>query len=482
MTSPSARVSPEFCRTKIVATLGPASEGRERIRALIEAGVDVFRINTAHGTLEEHQKRADDIRAVSSEMGCMVGILVDLAGPKMRLGELIGGAIECHTGDVLRFVRGEKSAAPDELVTTYEPLLDELKPNDRIRLADGVIELLAEKVENHAAVCRVTQGGTLRSRQGINLPGVKLRVAAMSERDEQFAIWAAKFGVEYVSLSFVRAADDIIKLKKLIKDQNSASHVVAKIEKPEALDCLEAIVEATDAVMVARGDLGVEIDIAQVPIAQKRIIAACRRARKPVIVATQMLDSMQHSRLPTRAEATDVANAILDGADACMLSGESAIGDFPVESVAMMNKIAKATEPSLKNRRCDFVEAEFAKQEPITEATTQAAGELADRLEAKLLIVASSSGVTARCVAESRHFVPVLGLSDSEATLRKMALYWGVLPLAGAPTADPVATMRFAVDWGTKTGVLTPGDRVVLVIGTGITASNHNAIVVHVVK
>ncbi|MFM8434647.1 MAG: pyruvate kinase, partial [Planctomycetia bacterium] len=316
--------SPEIVRTKVVATLGPASRAEESIHLLVEAGVDVFRLNMAHGSIPEHQESLDRIRRVSEATQRPVAVLADLAGPKIRLGELPGGIVECVEGAHVKFVRGSESRAPDEFTTTYAPLIDELSVGDSVMLTDGTISLVVVEKTADQATCRVVQGGTVRSRQGVNLPGVKLSVAAMSAADWQHAEWAAAAGADFVSLSFVRSPVEVRLLKELLRTRGSKARVVAKVEKREAIDNLDSIVDAADAVMVARGDLGVEIDVAGVPMVQKQIIRACQRYQKPVIVATQMLDSMQHSRSPTRAEATDVANAILDGADACMLSGETA--------------------------------------------------------------------------------------------------------------------------------------------------------------
>ena len=420
--------------TKIVATVGPACEDPGKLAELITAGVDVFRINTAHGDRQEHARRVADIRAAAKATGHVIGILVDLAGPKIRLGELPGGQMECTSGGTVRFVSGSESRQADELTTTYAPLIDELAVGDHVVLADGIVSLIVESKGAGGAMCRILQGGTLRSRQGVNLPGVRLSVEPLGPRDRDNAIWAAREGIDFVSLSFVRTADEVRKLKALIEAEGSAAQVIAKIEKPEAVLNIESIIEAADGIMVARGDLGVETDIAQVPIIQKRIIAACNRHRKPVIVATQMLDSMQQSRIPTRAEATDVANAVLDGADACMLSGETAIGRYPREAVETMHRIAVATEPmarlAVKRELADLLAEDI---NPITEATTLAAGRLAETLNAQLIVVASASGKTALSVAKNRHFVPTVGISDSEAVLRRMTLYWGIIPLAGAP-------------------------------------------------
>ncbi len=510
-------------RTKIVATLGPASSSEQQLVALIEAGVDVFRLNMAHGGPAEQAVRLAAIRAASEAVGRPVAVLTDLAGPKMRLGQIPGDSLTCNAGELVRFVRGENTvAAQPTLTTTYEPLLDELVVGDRILLADGTVSLDVVSVEPDAAECRVVQPGVVRSRQGVNLPGVKLSVRAMSDVDRENAVWAAQNGIDFVGLSFVRQADDVQQLKSLLAEHGSEAQVIAKIEKPEALERIEEIVEAADGVMVARGDLGVETDIAGVAVAQKKIIAACNRHRKPVIVATQMLESMTHSRIPTRAEVSDVSNAILDGADACMLSGETAVGEYPVEAVTMMHRIAieaeglgrsrlpsgtfaGAEDEALSRSRLPSGTEEMGRGgdgemgrlanstssanpqssavspsiNPITETTVAAAGRMAEQLGAKVVIVASSSGATALSMAKNRCRVHTLGVSDSAATLRRMCLYWGVIPLAGAPVNDSTALLRYVIEMGRSAGLLRPGDRMVLVAGTGLAATRHNMIVVH---
>jgi len=337
-------------RTKVVATVGPACSRADQLAELVEVGVDVFRLNMAHGSLGEHAELIETIRQVSEELSRPVAILVDLAGPKIRLGELAGGEIECAEGAEFRFIRGDLAKEPNELVSTYAKLVDELEVGNRVMLADGTVSMLVEERDPDFARCRVVQSGVIRSRQGINLPGTKLSVPGMTKRDCQHAVWAAESGVDFVSLSFVRSAGDVQALQAMLRACGSQAKVIAKIEKPEALEHLEEIIDAADGAMVARGDLGVEIDIARVPLAQKRIIAMCNAMQKPVITATQMLDSMQHSRFPTRAEATDVANAILDGTDACMLSGETAIGEYPRQTVEMMRRIALETEQLFQER------------------------------------------------------------------------------------------------------------------------------------
>jgi pyruvate kinase len=465
-------------QTKIVSTLGPATDTPEMIAELIDAGVDVFRINMAHGSRDRHQQTLDTIRRLENDADRPVAVLVDLCGPKIRLGELPGGEMNCEKDAFVRFVRGDSGRQQGDLVTSYEPLVDELKVGDRVMLADGTVGLLVEQQGTDFALCRVVQPGTIRSRQGVNLPSVKLSAAALGDRDN--AIWAAENGVDYVGLSFVRAPEEVRELKALLESHGGHAHVIAKIEKPEALERLSEIVEAADGLMVARGDLGVEIDIAEIASTQKRIIDVCSRLRKPVIVATQMLDSMTRARLPTRAEVTDVANAILDGADACMLSGETAIGDYPREAVEMMRRIAMATEPKFRERP-PALEPDLTSEsvDPVTEEIVFSGGRIAESLDARILIVGSHTGATALALSKHRNSVPIVGVSDSAATLRHMCLYWGVLPLADAPVESPTALLDFLVERGKRSGNLEQGDRLVLISGTGVMTGSHNVIAVH---
>jgi pyruvate kinase len=480
MSTPAFSARLQSCRTKIVATVGPACAREAQLADLVQAGVDVFRLNTAHGTLDEHAERLTTIRRVSRQAGRPVAVLVDLAGPKMRLGELPEGQVECREGEVVSFVRGESSTRPDEFTTSYPKLVDELDPGDRVMLADGTVILQVESKSADAARCRVVQAGIVRSRQGVNLPGVKLSAPAMDDDDIAAADWAAREGADYISLSFVRRAADIEQLKALIGRHFSAARVVAKIEKPEALEHLDEIVAASHGIMVARGDLGVEIDVAAMPVAQKRIIAACARQQKPVIVATQMLDSMQRSLQPTRAEVTDVANAILDGADACMLSGETAIGEHPRAAVEMIRRIAQATEPLLRDRpAAPAPDSGLEGLHKITEAVVYGAGFVVRQLGARLLIAWTHAGPTALALSKLRAGPPIIGASASDATLRHMCLYWGVYPLPQPPEPDPAALLVMIDDWGRRHGFLGPRDRVVFVRGTQDTPPVHNLLVVY---
>ncbi|WP_231745997.1 pyruvate kinase [Rosistilla oblonga] len=473
-----SRPTPDEPCTKIVATIGPACSSVDQLANLIQHGVAVFRINSAHGSRASHQETLDNVRKASLQVGFPVGVLYDLAGPKIRLGTLACDPYQCETGSQVTLIRGEQSTVDSELTSNYDKLLDELQAGDSVMLADGNVSLQVASVTADRVVCDVLAGGTIRSRQGINLPGVKLSISAMRRQDVDNAIWAAQEGVDFISLSFVRTAGDVESLKNLISTYESKAMVIAKIEKREAMEDLEAIVEASDGVMVARGDLGVEIDVAETPVAQKRIIRVCRDKLKPVIVATQMLESMHHSPRPTRAEASDVANAILDGADACMLSGETAIGEYPVEAVDMMFRIQQHTERELVGASKTLIKT-IDRAHPITSAVAYGATQIAESIEAKMLVVVTRTGGTAWVKSKLRSLIPTLGVSDNEDTLRRMSLFWGIKPLRVSQLDDTEQLFSEVSRWGCREGHLVAGDRLVFVTGTGVMDNAHNLVVVH---
>lgn len=479
--SQSTAVRPRLteARTKIVATVGPACNTEAILAELVNHGVDIFRINAAHGTQADFATTLERIKRVREMTGFPVGVLLDLAGPKIRLGAIVDGSLDVQNGDTVYFSRGEAATEKYQLVSTYPKLLDELDVGERVLLADGTISLEAVEKEKERVKCKVLIGGTIRSRQGINLPGTQLSVSAMRPEDIENALWAAKNEIDFISMSFVRTAQDVLSLKNLLVSMDCPALVVAKIEKREALQNLEAIVEATDAVMVARGDLGVEIDVAETPVAQKRIIQVCRDKVKPVIVATQMLESMHHNRRPTRAEASDVANAILDGADACMLSGETAIGEYPIEAVDTMNRIMISTERMLKDVSMTARAKVVDRVHPITSAVTHSAAAIAETIDAKMVVIASHTGGTAWVKAKQRNYIPTLGVSDSPAILRRMCLFWGIMPHGIPALGDPQSLFDDVSRWGCQTGILSPGDRVVYVTGTGLLDNAHNLLVIH---
>lgn len=475
------RPSPQESCTKIVATVGPACNQVESLANLIEAGVDIFRINTAHGNREEHRQTLENIRVASDLRGFPAGVLLDLSGPKLRLGQIVGDSLECEVGMTVHFIRGETTTIREELVSSYAKLIDELSVGDRVLLADGAVTLEVEAIRDDRATCRVTAGGKIRSRQGINLPEVNLSVSSMLAKDVDNAIWGAENDIDLISLSFVRCADDVRMLKSLLQSHESEALVIAKIEKPEALRNLDAIVDIADGVMVARGDLGVEIDVAETAVAQKKIIRVCKEKLKPVIVATQMLESMHHSVRPTRAEVSDVANAILDGADACMLSGETAIGEFPVNAVETMNRIMRCTERELiEHQRSNQFPCN--RVHPITSAVTHAATNIAEAIGAKLIVISTRSGNTAWVKSANRSLIPTIAVSDSESTLRRMNLLWGIKPIQSTRFGDTLKFIDEVTRWGRDHAELETGDQVIFVTGTGVLAKAHNEILVHTVE
>jgi pyruvate kinase len=482
----NAARSAAMIKTKIVATVGPASGSKEVLTELIHAGVDLFRFNFAHADYNWLKNVQNSIYEITAETGIQIGILADLSGPKIRLGILPEGGIRCRHGAIFEFVRKADPDSTHQLTCTYEPLIDDLQPGDRVLLADGTVSMRV--IEKDAAAgwvkCQVEQPGIIRSKQGVNLPGVALSTPSVTEKDRRDLKWALDNGLDYIGLSFVRSAEDIQLLRQLIKEHGTKSPplIVAKIEKVEAVNDLERIVEETDAVMVARGDLGVEADVARVPILQKRIIRLCNQHRIPVITATQMLDSMQKNELPTRAEASDVANAVLDGTDAVMLSGETAVGDYPVQTVAMMSRILHNAERLMQPRQFDDVRSlPRTRATAVTEAVTLGAGTAAEHLDAHLLAVATRGGKTAMALSKQRMSVPILALTDRVEISRRMTLYWGVIPVATtAVTYPPAELLSFVEESGRKMGILESGGKLVLVASSDWSQEGHNLMLVHV--
>ena len=477
----------KLVKTRIIATVGPASESVETLRELVISGVDIFRLNFAHGEYPWLSDLVRKIRQVSAELDCPIGILGDLSGPKIRLGEIPGGEIFCSEGASFRFVRGVTSEEATDLTCTYDSLIDDVKPGDRILLADGTVAMVVLERDSAAAWvrCQVIQGGRIRSRQGVNLPGVALSTASVTAKDRQDLEWALKNELDFIGLSFVRQAEDIIELKRLIEARHPkvTPLIVAKIEKTEAVADLDNILSVTDAVMVARGDLGVEADISRVPILQKQIIRRCNELRIPVITATQMLDSMQTNEMPTRAEVTDVANAVIDGTDAVMLSGETAIGHHPVQVVRMMDRIASEAEPlvhaaSLNDLRDD----ESRRARPITEAVTRGTIAAAEYLHADLIVVATVTGRTALALSRLRSRVPVLAFTDREDIARRMCLYWGVTPILSRVVQQSAdALLAYVLKWGERHQLLSSGSKVIIVGHTNWLGETHDLMMVHVV-
>ncbi len=418
-------------RTKIVATLGPATSTPERIAGLIRAGMNVARLNFSHGTHAEHAARIAMVRRAAAEAGRHVAILQDLQGPKIRTGPLANGQpVELVAGQ--RFVITTEPIIGDanRVSTTYRALPLDVRPRDRILLSDGLIELVVTGRTDTEVETEVVHGGRLREHQGINLPGVRVSAPAATEKDYIDLAFGLEQGVDYVALSFVRRASDVREVKEFIRRAGKQTPVIAKIERPEALDVLPEILAEADGIMVARGDLGVEMPPERVPIVQKQIIAAANQALLPVITATQMLESMIHNPRPTRAEASDVANAIIDGTDAVMLSGETAAGAYPIEAVQMMALIADAVEASLSsNQHPATPRWTIAPAQSTPRAIAAAACTIANTLPVRFIAVLTQSGSSARLVSHYRPEVPVLAFCPTEETARRTSLYWGVTPI-----------------------------------------------------
>jgi pyruvate kinase len=470
-------------RTKIVATLGPASDSPDMVRRLVNAGVDCFRINASHGNRTQRTQMLRTVREVAEQLERTIAVLLDLGGPKIRLGPIPGDSVDCILGATFKLVNERSTDDPHELTCTYRTLCDDLADGDSVLFADGTVAMQVAAVQAGCALLVVTLAGRLRSGQGVNLPGSELKVAALTDADLADLDWLEENPVEYVGLSFARTAADVVLLRTELRARACTSNIITKIEKPQAVANFDSILEVTDGVMVARGDLGVEMDVARVPAIQKRIIAACHRARVPVITATQMLQSMEISNRPTRAEASDVFNAVLDGTDAVMLSGETAIGQYPVDAVAMMSRIVAEAERSLAHHWDD--PGPSTRQgwiTPVTEAMVDAASVACRRLNAALLVVATHSGRTALALSKQRHDTPTLALARTPELARAMALYWGVTPTYVADLTSLEDVLHHLEDWAKRNALIRSGDNVVLLRGTIPGNPVQNALAVHHVR
>ena len=450
-------------RTKIVATLGPSSGTPEQLRPLVAAGMDAARLNLSHGSHEEHAQRAWYVREIAAELGRPIAVMADLQGPKLRIGDLAEPVV-LHTGGEVT-VCAEESASGGELPVAPAVIGEVLAPGHDVLIDDGLVRLRVDEVEDGRARCAVVVGGKVASHKGVNLPGVPIPIPSLTAKDIADLEFALASGVDYVALSFVRSPSDVRELRTRIEKTGSHAHVIAKIEKSEAIAVLDDILAEADAVMVARGDLGVEIGPALVPLLQKRIILKALECGKPVITATQMLESMVHSAEPTRAEASDVANAILDGTSAIMLSGETAVGEYPVEAVAFMDQIACAVEPSMGYRH----ELPEANEDPtIGGAMSNAACDLAEALRAKAILVPTFTGRTASAVARLRPRRPILAFTHVDWAARQLALEWGVTPVMIPECQDVEDLWSRSIAAARDAGLVAAGDRVVITAGTAV--------------
>ncbi|WP_103351706.1 pyruvate kinase [Amycolatopsis sp. CA-128772] len=463
-------------RAKIVCTLGPATATPEKMRALVDAGMDVARMNFSHGSHSDHKEVYDLIRSAAAESGRAVGVLADLQGPKIRLGTFAGGPVEWHNGDIVRITVEDVAGTHDRVSTTYKGLARDAKPGDRLLVDDGKVGLVVRKVEGQDVVCEVTEGGPVSNNKGVSLPGMDVSVPALSEKDIEDLEFALELGVDFIALSFVRSPADI-DLVHQVMDRVGKGRlpVVAKIEKPEAVYNLEAIVLAFDAVMVARGDLGVELPLEQVPLVQKRAIQICRENAKPVIVATQMLESMINNSRPTRAEASDVANAVLDGADALMLSGETSVGRYAIEVVETMGRIIEAVET-------DSPIVPPLSHVPRTKrgVISYAARDIGERLNAKALVAFTQSGDTVRRLARLHTRLPLLAFTPEECVRSQLSMTWGTNTHI-VPQVSSTDQMIQQVDHAMlEMGKYQKGDLVVIVAGSPPgTVGSTNLIRVH---
>ena len=476
-------------RTRIVCTIGPASREPGTLRGLIQAGMNVARLNFSHGDQPTHAENIERIRTVSAEVDKPVAILADLQGPKLRVGTMEGEGVLLLEGTQATLTTDDViGRRPEALPVQSDDLPRLVSPGDRVLLDDGLLELQVLSTSEAEIRCRVIAGGVLKSNKGINLPRARLDIPAITVKDRDDLAFALAKQVDWIALSFVRAADEVLELKGLIRDLSLSPTgepvpVVAKIEKPEALEDIDDIIAAADAIMVARGDLGIEISPEEVPLAQKRIIEKCNRAGVPVITATQMLESMIHNLRPTRAEASDVANAILDGTDAIMLSGETSIGAYPVEAVRTMVRIAEEVEAHKSTIfACPFLTPGTRQPHTVADAVTHAARETAQDLNAAAIITPTASGYTARLMSRYRPRSPIVAVTPSPAVQRQLMLYWGLTPLLAPRTDNTDEMIAYAVQVAKGHGLVKAGDTVVITAGSaGSTPGTTNLIKVHVV-
>ncbi|MBN9374062.1 MAG: pyruvate kinase [Cellulomonas sp.] len=463
-------------KAKIVCTLGPAVESPEQIQALVDAGMDVARINRSHGEAEAHAEVYRRVRAAAKASGRNVAVLVDLQGPKIRLGRFVEGKHFLEVGDTFTITTEDVEGTKELVSTTHKGLPGDVRPGDPILIDDGKVLVRVVEVNGPRVVTRVEVPGPVSNNKGLNLPGVAVSVPALSEKDEEDLRWGLKLGADFIALSFVRNAADYDDVRRIMEEEGRIVPVIAKIEKPQAVDNLAEIVHTFDGIMVARGDLGVELPLEQVPLVQKRAVELARQNAKPVIVATQVLESMITSPRPTRAEASDCANAVLDGADAVMLSGETSVGEYPIEAVRTMARIIEVTEELGRERMAPLGSVPHTRGGAIT----RAAAEVGDTLGVKYLVTFTQSGDSARRMSRLRSSIPLLAFTPLDSVRNQLALSWGVQTYL-VPQVESTDVMVYQVDQTLRAnGLGEVGDQVVVVAGTpiGITGTT-NSVVVH---
>ena len=473
-------------RTKIVATMGPACADVDNLYSLFQAGVGVCRLNFSHGDLDGHLKMLRNIREAAARWSQPIAVLGDLCGPKIRLGPIAAHdhaeGMPIAVGDELIIQREPCLGQNGRVSSIYANLVDDVEVGHRLLIEDGLLRFICTEKNFSEIRCNCTIGGVLKSAKGINLPDTSVNVPSITDRDWACAEWAIENDLDYLALSFVRSADDLQLLREHLRNSNADIHLIAKIEKAEALDQMDAIIDASDGLMIARGDLGVEMDVAQVPIIQKDLIRRCQTAGKPVIVATQMLQTMIENASPTRAEVSDVANAIFDGTDAVMLSGETSVGKFPIGSVHTMSHVAEVTEEYLINSTSAPVLAAKSNSASLRYSSAIARGvrEIIEDLKMKLVVIWSQTGATARIFSKGRFPVPIVALSSDHRTLRKMALNFGVIPHEMAPPRNMLDLVQSVDGFVQECKYAALGDRIVIVSGAALgTPGTLNGIILH---
>jgi pyruvate kinase len=471
-------------KTKIVCTIGPASESVEKLTQLMEAGMNVARLNFSHGDHDEHGQRIKNIREAAKKINKNVAILLDTKGPEIRTHNMVNGAIELEVGKQVTISMNEVEGTPEKFSVTYEGLIDDVDSGSKILLDDGLIGLEVLEVNRGAKEIhtRILNGGTLKNKKGVNVPGVSVNLPGITEKDAKDILFGIEQGVDFIAASFVRRASDVMEIHKLLEENNGTQiHIIPKIENQEGVDNIDEILEVSDGLMVARGDLGVEIPAEEVPLVQKELIKKCNDLGKPVITATQMLDSMQRNPRPTRAEASDVANAIFDGTDAIMLSGETAAGMYPVEAVQTMHNIASRAETALDHKRL-LSNRSKGTDTNITDAIGQSVAHTALNLSCNAIITPTESGHTARMISKYRPKAPIVAVTSHESVYRRLSLVWGVYPQLGETARTTDDMLDIAVQESLNSQIVKHGDLVVITAGVPVGESGTtNLMKIHVV-
>ena len=454
-------------KTKIVCTLGPASENEETLRELIKNGLNVCRLNFSHGSHEEHKGRMDLVKKLREELNMPTAILLDTKGPEIRTGKFDVPEVFLEEGQTFTITMKDVMGNKEICTVSYKGLANDVKPGDTILIDDGLVGLTVKEVNNDDIVCEVQNSGIVKNHKGVNVPGVKVNLPAITEKDRSDIEFGIEQGIDFIAASFVRKVSDVLAIREIL-EENNAEHIkiISKIENQEGVENLDEIIEVSDGIMVARGDLGVEIPTEEIPVVQKLMIKKCNEAGKPVITATQMLDSMIRNPRPTRAEVTDVANAIYDGTDALMLSGETAAGKYPVEAVKTMATIAKRAEETMRNRR-----DKINKSKNVTDAISYATCTTAMDLEAKAILSSTASGHTARMVSKFRPDCPIVATTSNESVRRQLALTWGVLPLMREKSANIDQVIVNSIEAAKTSNYVSKDDVVVITAGGGETTN-----------